>query len=396
MRLLAQNQIGLNQLARDLGGQLQHEEVAMLLDSIRNRSIRYRNRAILLLAHLHGLRPAMISEYLCISRSTVYRQIRLASTDGSEKLLNPFANRPRKSMDEAYCNAVFAVLHTPPRAYDFNRTTWRLVDIKSVMATKGFPIAKRYIGEIIKNGGYRYRKAKRVLTSTDPNYKKKLREITGILSRLGPREKFFSIDEFGPFAVKIQGGRALSPKGRTRTVPQRQKSKGELIVTGALELSTNQLNHFYSKRKNTAEMIKLLELVVKKYCNEDRIYISWDAASWHASKALYKRVDELNEEARKKRGPVVRLSPLPSCAQFLNVIESVFSGMARAVIHNSDYESVEECRRAIDRHFAERNRHFRKYPKRAGNKIWGGERVVPKFSESNNCKDSRYSNPRHG
>jgi hypothetical protein len=29
-----------------------------------------------------------------------------------------------------------------------------------------------------------------------------------------------------------------------------------------------------------------------------------------------------------------------SGAQFLNVIESVFSGMARAIIHNSDYDST--------------------------------------------------------
>ena len=30
------------------------------------------------------------------------------------------------------------------------------------------------------------------------------------------------------------------------------------------------------------------------------------------------------------------------------------------------------------------------YPKRAGNKIWGNELVVPVFKESNNCKDPKY------
>jgi len=80
--------------------------------------------------------------------------------------------------------------------------------------------------------------------------------------------------------------------------------------------------------------------------------------------------------------------PLPSCAQFLNVIESVFSGMAKAIIHNSDYQSVEECCAAIDRYFLERNDHFKACPNRAGNKIWGMERVPSKFSESNNCKDT--------
>lgn len=37
---------------------------------------------------------------------------------------------------------------------------------------------------------------------------------------------------------------------------------------------------------------------------------------------------------------------------------------ARAVIHNSDYESVNECKRAIDRHFRERNATFAKNPQR--------------------------------
>ena len=136
-------------------------------------------------------------------------------------------------------------------------------------------------------------------------------------------------------------------------------------------------------------MIKLMETLLKDYKDEDCIYLSWDDASWHGSKKLYKKVEEINSlEYRKKYNvPIVRLAPLPSCAQFLNVIESVFSGMARAIIHNSDYQSVAECKSAIDRYFTERNQYFRENPKRAGNKIWGNELVEAKFSESNNCKD---------
>jgi hypothetical protein len=56
-------------------------------------------------------------------------------------------------------------------------------------------------------------------------------------------------------------------------------------------------------------------------------------------------------------------------AQFLNVIESVFSGMARAIIHNSDYKSVDEAKAAIDRYFAERNDYFRQPPTRRQKKL---------------------------
>jgi hypothetical protein len=62
---------------------------------------------------------------------------------------------------------------------------------------------------------------------------------------------------------------------------------------------------------------------------------------------------------------MVKLAPLPARAQFLNVIESVFSGMSRSIIQNSDYESVSAARSAIDRYCQERNEHFRNNPKPA-------------------------------
>jgi hypothetical protein len=265
-------------------------------------------------------------------------------------------------------------------------------DIHSEMAKQGLSIAKSNIRKIIKNAGYKFRKAKKVLTSNDPNYQEKLEEITRILSNLTQDERFFSVDEFGPFAIKIRGGKALAPPGKARTIPQYQKSKGWLIITAALELSTNQITHFYSQRKNTAEMIKLLNRILENYSGCKCTYFSWDAASWHASKKLYQRVDEVNNQIPNGHNsyPMVKLAPLPISAQFLNVIESVFSGMTRAIIHNSDYQSVDECKTAIDQHFKDRNEYFKVYPKRAGNKIWGKERTVAKFDESNNCKDPMF------
>jgi len=180
--------------------------------------------------------------------------------------------------------------------------------------------------------------------------------------------------------------------GELKSVPQWQRSKGSLILTAALELSTNQVTHFYSKKKDTGEMIKLLEILLDEYSGESCIYLSWDAASWHASKRLFARVYEINNPNYRihHKVPHVKLAPLPTRAQFLNVIESVFSGMARAIIHNSDYHSVDEAINAIDLHFIERNRYFQENPRRAGRKIWGRERVPANFAEANNCKDAHW------
>ena len=190
--------------------------------------------------------------------------------------------------------------------------------------------------------------------------------------------------------MKCRQGRRLVAPGETATVPQWQKSKGALIVTAALELSTNQITHFYSKKKDTEEMIKLLEVLLEQYRHLKRIYLSWDAASWHVSKRLLERIATNNVMAHVTGSTRVEIAPLPAGAQFLNVIESIFSGMARAVIHNSDYQSLTDAKDAIDRHFRERNESFRKHPERAGKRIWGKERSPAAFSEANNCKDPAY------
>lgn len=384
------------QLASELMPKLPRDVTERLYWCVTNKTAHYRTRALAMLAHMKGIRKSTIWHFLRVGPHYVDGVAQHYQDEGIDWFGKHRRKGLRKHELERYRKEVFAILHSPPSAHGINRTTWRRQDIKKVMAQQNLAIGRNGIDKIIRNAGYKFCKAKVLLTSNDPDYEQKVQEIINILAHLKADEKFFSIDEFGPFAVKMQGGRSFMKPGQERIVPQFQKSKGVLIVTAALELSENQVTHFYSEHKNTDEMLKLLEILLVKYADQSCIYISWDAASWHASKKLYIRVDEINspEYRALHKCPFVKLAPLPSRAQFLNVIESVFSGMAKAVIHNSDYQSVKEAVEAIDRHFAERNQEFKDNPKRAGGKIWGEEIVVPKFSEANNCKDKRYMNPR--
>lgn len=303
----------------------------------------------------------------------------------------PRSGQPRK-LTEPIKNAIFALLHAPPSQHNINRTSWRLTDICQCLLKQGISVSHNSISRIVKTAGFEWSRVAEVLTSNDPEYQEKLERIKSVLSALGANDRFCSIDEYGPFAIKMKGGTKLVGPGEHPHVPQFQKSKGCLIVTAALELSRNQVTHFYSKAKNTDETIRLLGVLLEKYKECDTMYLSWDAASWHASEALYEKVENVNTPDlwSSAHAPHVELIPLPSSAQYLNVIESVFSGMAKAIIHNSDYQSVEEAMAAIDRYFLERNDFFEKNPKRAGNKIWGQELVACEFSESNNCKDPKY------
>ena len=83
-------------------------------------------------------------------------------------------------------------------------------DLSRVLRETGRSACSEVIRKITKAAGYRWRKARIVLTSSDPEYSKKLDRIRSILSKLSPDEAFFSIDEFGPFAVKMKPGRTLT------------------------------------------------------------------------------------------------------------------------------------------------------------------------------------------
>ena len=340
-----------------------------------------------------GCRVTDLAKQFHVSRKTIYIILNrgIYGDFTLHKSVSPSVEKNRKCDRQDYIDSVFKILHAPPSSYGFNRTTWRLVDLQTTLVKQGYPISVTGISRIIKSAGYSYRKARKALTSNDPDYENKMNEITRVLSNLQKDEKFFSVDEFGPVSVKVHGGRALTPPGQKRTIPRLQKSKGKIILTAGLELSENQISYLYSEKKNTTEMIRFIELILEKYKDQKCIYFSWDAAPWHTSKKLYEKVASINVSAHTHKSPEVKLVPLPSCAQFLNVIESVFSGLARAVIHNSNYQSVEELKGAIDLYFSERNLRFKQNPKRAGNKIWGSERVQPIFNESNNCKDPNFT-----
>jgi hypothetical protein len=114
-----------------------------------------------------------------------------------------------KSENAAVKSAVFKVVHEPPSNYGINRTTWTMAHLVRVLRETGQPACPEVIRKIARAAGYRWRKARVVLTSCDPNYSQKLNHIRSILSGLPPDEAFFSIDEFGPFAVKMHGGLAL-------------------------------------------------------------------------------------------------------------------------------------------------------------------------------------------
>jgi transposase len=270
---------------------------------------------------------------------------------------------------------VIEILHDRPSSFGINRSNWNLSSLASAYENRySESISRSNVSRLVRKAGYGLKKAKKVLTSPDPDYREKVELVLHTLQNLQPGELFFFIDEMGPLRVKKYGGRMYSKRTETPSFPQVQSYKGSVTLSGALSATTNQVTWVFGNSKDTPAMIDLIELLFNQYNDAPAIYVTWDAASWHDSLNLNEWLDEFNATTQRFGvGPTIYLVPLPTSSQFLDVIESIFSGLKRAVIHHSDYKSDAEMKEAISRHFRERNVYFKENPKRVGKKIWQQE-----------------------
>ena len=283
---------------------------------------------------------------------------------------------------------VLGLIHSRPQAYGINRASWNHASLATAYKQcYEETISKSTVGRIVQKAGYKIKKARRVLSSPDPEYREKVDLVLTTLRNLQPNELFFFIDELGPLRVKKYGGRGFVHERDVHTVPQEQPNTGSVTMSGALNATTNQVSWLYSNAKDTQAMIDLIEILFNQHPFTSRIYLTWDAASWHKSGLLVEWLDAFNVDTTSSGfGPTIHLVPLPTSSQFLDVIEAVFSGMKKAVIHLSDYQSEDEMKTAISRHFVERNGYFRDNPKRAGKKIW----EIDFFQDMENLNSGNY------
>ncbi len=304
--------------------------------------------------------------------STIYRWLKDFREQRTEFIRLRRHHPEREQLFKERKTRIVDILHGAPALYGINRASWSYPTIaKAYNGLYEDQVSPHIAGRILKTIGYSWRRARKVLTSKDPQYREKMQRVLDVLQNLRDGDAFFFIDEAGPYQVRKYGGKCLTLEKKPRVVPQFQKPKGRVMLIGALEALSNQMTWTWIENKGVETMRTFIKILHAKYISTSRLFLTWDALSSHRSKGVSKLIDQLNSEAKRTgTGPSIQIVPLPNNSQFLNVVESVFSGMKRAVIHNSDYQSTEEMKAAISRHFEERNVFFCDNPKRAGNKIW--------------------------
>lgn len=347
---------------------LTDEEIKVLKHYKAGLHKKYSPKAEAILLINAGRRLLEVMKSTNAAKGTIYRWLRNFNKDRLDSIKVRINAPERERVKAERQTRIIDIVHKMPSLYGINRTTWTYGAIAEAYKKEyGTAISKEKVQGVIHNTDYSWRHARRVLTSPDPEYKAKVERLLDALQGLKEGERFFFIDEVGPYQVKKYGGRLLLPKDQIETLPEYQKSRGKIQFVAALEAVTNQLTWIFTADKSALSVIGLIEKLAIDYADSPAIFMTWDAISVHGSKAVMEWIAAHNEAAT---GPHIEVVPLPSRSQFLNVIESVFGGMKKAVICNSDYSTPLEMQEAIALHFEDRNQYYRNNPKRAGNKIW--------------------------
>lgn len=246
---------------------------------------------------LHKVFNDLVSLIFRVPNEETPSEIALNSTAGGIQADRVNEGKPEEQKElRAATRALIEILHHKPKVYGINRSNWTLRSLAEAFEKHyDLRLSHTTVGRLLKEAGLSWKKSRRVLTSPDPNYREKVELLLNALQTLKADEDLFFIDELGPLQVKRYGGRSYTPKGVTPTHPQNQHSKGSITLYGALSATTNQVTWFYGKSKDSAGIIDLAEILFNQYHAKSKIYLTWDAASWHGSDELVQWTDQLNK-----------------------------------------------------------------------------------------------------
>jgi len=153
-------------------------ERAQLEAGLRDRSAFTVRRAQIVLRSAAGQPPRAIASGLCCAVQTVRNAIRAFNADGTAAL-TAGSSRPKSAapvLDGTKLEQLRALLHQSPRAFDQAKSTWTLALLAQVVHEQGLSatvLSAETIRQALLRLAVGWKRAKRWLTSPDPEYARK-------------------------------------------------------------------------------------------------------------------------------------------------------------------------------------------------------------------------------
>lgn len=164
-------------------------------------------------------------------------------------------------------------------------------------------------------------------------------------------EVAFYLDEAGPYLVRPNAGQKWSEETKMWKIPSFWKTRGKVVVFGALKANPGKVYHHIDKSKGCKVMLKFIQRLAKLYKHMSRIYLIWDNAKAHEAKHLTDWVQRWNT----KEKVIFKILPLPTYSPWLNPIEPVFGDLYKKVIAGSNFRWPSNMADAIHGYFYQRN-----------------------------------------
>lgn len=157
------------------------EERQQLEAGLRSSEAFTLRRCQILLASARGQRPAEIARQLGCATQSVRNTMHAFHTRGLASL-QAQSRRPKRTRLGLDTEPLRALLHERPRAFGKPRSTWTLHLAAEVCCERGltpYQVSIETVRQALKRLGVNWRRAKRWITSPDPQYALKKSSATG-------------------------------------------------------------------------------------------------------------------------------------------------------------------------------------------------------------------------
>ncbi len=177
-------------------------------------------RAMVVLASAGGNSVAVIANLVQTSPDRVREMIHRFNEMGMRSLDPRWAGGRARRINDDDRAFIVKVAKKRPRSLGQPFTRWSIRELQHYLETKKhrkIKVGRERLRQILEEEDIAFQRTKTWKESPDPLKEQKLARIEEVLEH--HRDRAFAFDEFGPLAIKPEGGNCWSAKGKPQRLP---------------------------------------------------------------------------------------------------------------------------------------------------------------------------------
>jgi transposase len=316
-----------------------------------DKSIVKWRRAMVVLASAGGNDVAVIARLVATSPDRVWEMIHRFNELGMRSLDPRWAGGRPRQITTTDRELIVKTATCRPRSLGQLFTRWSIRKLADYLGSKRGPqvkVGRERLRQILAEEDITFQRTKTWKESPDPARDEKLARIEWLLEHA--RDRTFAFDEFGPLAIKPEGGSCWAPASR----PQRlrandHKPHGTRQFFGCYSIGEDRLFGRIEPRKGAEPTLRALQEIRAQLPDDEAIHVILDNLNHHRGSTLREWcVDN-----------AVELAFTPTYASWANPIEAHFGPLRQFVIANSDHPDHRALGRALRSYLRWRNANTR-------------------------------------